>query len=129
MKSDVRHKCYYDNKASANPLVVNEYCYELHPKAHRHATKLPFRDYLWTEPYVVVKTLPNNNYLEQKFQTNLTQLLQRIKLRPFTSSKRLPDITVSPKDFQQDNEVTIQHDDLYALAWSETYKEYELHQQ
>ena len=63
MQAYVRHKRYYDRKASAHPLVVNDYCYALHPKAHSQATKLPFREYLWTGPYIVVKTLPNNNYL------------------------------------------------------------------
>ena len=63
MQAYVRHKRYYDRKAPANPLVVNDYCYALHPKAHSQATKLPFREYLWTGPYIVVKALPNNNYL------------------------------------------------------------------
>ena len=46
MQSYVRHKHYYDKKASANPLVVNDYCYALHPKAHIQTTKLPFREHL-----------------------------------------------------------------------------------
>ena len=123
MQAYVRHKRYYDRKASAHPLVVNDYCYALHPKAHSQATKLPFREYLWTGPYIVVKTLPNNNYLIRKLQTNFTQILHRIRLRPFASSQKLPDITVPPKDYQQDTEVTIQHDDLFAMAWEELYNE------
>ena len=123
MQAYVRHKRYYDRKASAHPLVVNDYCYALHPKAHSQATKLPFREYLWTGPYIVVKTLPNNNYLIRKLQTNFTQILHRIRLRPFASSRKLPDITVPPKDYQQDTEVTIQHDDLFAMAWEELYNE------
>ena len=122
MQAYVRHKVYYDKKASANPLVVNDYCYALHPKAHSQSTKLPFRDYLWTGPYIVVKTLPNNNYLLQKLQTKLTQILHRIRLRPFKITHKLPDISTPLKDFQQDNEVIIQHDDLYALAWQEHYQ-------
>ena len=122
MQAYVRHKRYYERKASANPLVVNDYCYALHPKAHSQATK-PFREYLWTGPYIVVKALPNNNYLIRKLQTNLTQILHRIRLRPFASSHKLPDISVSPKDFPQDTEVIIQHDDLFAMAWQELYQE------
>ena len=76
MQAYVRQKRYYERKASANPLVVNDYCYALHPKAHSQATKLPFREYLWTGPYIAVTTLPNNNYLIRK--TNLTQILRRI---------------------------------------------------
>ena len=121
MQAYVRHKFYYDKKASANLLVVNDCCYALHPKAHSQSTKLPYRDYLWTGPYIVVKTLPNNNYLVRKLQTNLTQIPHRIRLRPFKSTHKLPDISTPLKDFQQDNEVIIQHDDLYALAWQELY--------
>ena len=66
MQPYVRHKRYYDRKASAHPLVVNDYCYALHPKAHGQATKLLFREYLWTAPCIVVKTLPNKNYLIRK---------------------------------------------------------------
>ena len=122
MQAYVRHKHYYDKKASANPLVVNDYCYALHPKAHSQSTKLPLRDYFWTGRYIVVKTLPNNNYLVRKLQTNSTQILHRIRLRPFTSTHKLPDISTPPKKFQQDNEVATQHDDLYALAWLELYQ-------
>ena len=71
----------------------------------------------------MVKALPNNNYLIRKLQTNLTQILHGIRLRPFASSHKLPDISVSPKDFQQDTEVIIQHDDLFAMAWQELYQE------
>ena len=72
-QSYVRHKHFNDKKASTNPLVVNDYCYALHPKAHSQTTKLP---YIGTGPYIVVKTLPNNNYFFRKLQTNLTQILQ-----------------------------------------------------
>ena len=124
MQAYVRHKRYYDRKASAHPLVVNDYCYALHPKAYSQATKLLFRKYLWTGPKIVVKTLPNNNYLIRKLQMNLTQILHRIRLRPLASNHKLPDITVPPKDFQQDTEVAIQLDDLFAMAWEELYSEY-----
>ena len=122
MQAYVRHKLYYDKKSSANPLVGNDYCYAWHPKAHSQSTKLPFRDYLWTGPYVVVKTLPNINYLVRKLQTNLTQILHRIRLRPFKSTQKLTDISTPLKDFEQDNEVIIPHDDLFALAWQEFYQ-------
>ena len=71
----------------------------------------------------MVKALPNNNNLIRKLQTNLTQILHRIRLRPFASSHKLPDISVLPKDFEQDTEVIIQHDDLFAMAWQELYQE------
>ena len=122
IQSYVRHKHYYDKKASHQPFPWYDFCYVLHPKAHSQTTKLPFRDYRWTGPYIVVITLPNNNYLIRNLQTNLAQLLHRISLRPFKSNHKLPDISITPKDLQQDNEVAIQHDDLFALAWQENYR-------
>ena len=43
MQSYIRYKQYYDKKANAHPLHVNEYCYALHPKANTQGTKIPFR--------------------------------------------------------------------------------------
>ena len=57
MQSYIRYKQYYDKKASAHPLHVNEYCYALHPEANTQGTKITFREYLWTGPYNVVKVL------------------------------------------------------------------------
>ena len=122
--SYVRRGHFYNRKASANPSVVNDYCNALHPKAHSQTTKLLFRE--WTGPYIVVKTLPNTNYIFRKLEIYLTKILLRIQQWPFTSSKRLPDITVQPKDFQQNSEVAIEHSGLYAMSWQETYEDYEL---
>ena len=73
------------------------------------------------------QTPPNNKYLIRKLQTNLTQILHRIRLRSFASSHKLPDISVPPKGFQQDTEVAIQHDDLFAIAWQELNQERPTH--
>ena len=124
LHSYIRYKQYYDRKAAAHPLVTNDYCYALHPQANTQGTKLPFREYLWTGPFVVVKTLPNNNYLIRKLQTNKTQILHRIRLKPCPTRNRLPDIQVQTKDFQPDNGVEILHDDLYALAWQSGFEHF-----
>ena len=124
MQSYVRYKQYYDKKANAHPLNVNEYCYALHPKANTQGTKLPFKEYLWTGPYIIVKVLPNNNYLIRKLQTNYTQILHRIRLKPCPTDKSLPDKPVLPKDYTPDKEVDVFHDDLYAQAWQSNFDEY-----
>ena len=124
LHSYIRYKQYYDKKASAHPLAANDYCYALHPQANNQGSKLPFREYLWTGPFVVVKTLPNNNYLVRKLQTNKTQILHRIRLKPCPTKNRLPDIQVQTKDFQPDDEVEILHDDLYALAWQSGFEHF-----
>ena len=90
MQSYIRYKQYYDKKANAHPLHVNEHCYALHPRVNTQRTKLPFKEYLWTGPYIVVKVLPNNNYLIRKLQTNYTQILHRILLKSCSTDKPLP---------------------------------------
>ena len=124
MQSYVRYKQYYDKKANAHPLNVNEYCYALHPKANTQGTKLPFKEYPWTGPYIIVKVLPNNNYLIRKLQTNYTQILHRIHLKPCPTDKSLPDKPVLPKDYTPDKEVDVFHDNLYAQAWQSNFDEY-----
>ena len=124
LHSYIRHKQYYDKKASAHPLAVTDNCCALHPQANNHGSKLPFREYLWTEPFVVVKTLSNNDYLIRKLQTNKTQKLHRIRLKPCPTKDRLPDIQVQTKDFQHDNEVEILHDNLYTLAWQSVFEHF-----
>ena len=124
MQSYIRYKQYYDKKANAHPLHVNEYCYALHPKANTQGTKIPFTEYLWTGPYIVVKTLPNNNYLIRKLQTKFTQILHRIRLKPCPTDKPLPDKPVLPKEFIPDKEVDVFHDDLYAQAWQSNSEDF-----
>ena len=124
MQSYIRYKQYYDKKANAHPLHVNEYCYALHPRANTQGTKIPFKEYLWTGPYNVVKVLPNNNYLIRKLQTNYTQILHRIRLKPCPTDKPLPDKHILPKDYIPDKEVDVFHDDLYAQTWQSNSEDF-----
>ena len=124
MQSYIRYKQYYDKKASAHPLHVNEYCYALHPKANTQGTKITFREHLWTGPYNVVKVLPNNNYLIRKLQTKFTQIIHRIRLKPCPTDKPLLDKPVLPKDYIPDKEVDVFHDDLYAQAWQSNSEDF-----
>ena len=75
LHSYIRYKKYCERNASAHPLEVNEFCYALHPQANDQGSKIPFWEYLWTGPYIVVPTLPYNKYLIRKLQTNKTQTL------------------------------------------------------
>ena len=106
LHSYIRYKQYYDRKAAAHQLVANDYCYALHPQANTQGSQLPFREYLWTGPFVVVKTLPNNNYLIRKLQTNKTQILHRIRLKPcptknqtFRFKQRISNQTTKSKSY------------------------------
>ena len=69
MLSYLKYKKYYDRKASAAPLKVNDYCYILNPKADNQSTKFAFQDCIWTGPYIVIKILSNNNYTIRRLGT------------------------------------------------------------
>ena len=70
-----KYKRYYDKKATATPLKVNDYCYVLNPKADNHSLKLASKDCIWTGPYVVVKVLSTNNNVVKRTGTRYTQTL------------------------------------------------------
>ena len=72
----------------------------------------------------MVKPLLNNNYLIQKIQTNYTQILHRIRLKPCPTDKSLADKPVLPKDYIPDNEVDVFHDGLYAQARQSNSEEF-----
>ena len=46
-----------------------------------------------------------------------------MRLRQFTPRQLIPDIPVTPREWQPDPEVVITHDDLYARAWECEYDE------
>ena len=50
-------------------------------------------------------------------------MLHRIRLRQFTPRQFIPDIPITPGEWQPDPEVDIKHEDLYARAWECEYDE------
>ena len=117
MQSYLKFRRYYDKKATATPLKVNDYCYVLNPKADNQLMKFAFKDCIWTGPYIVVKVLSNNNYVVRRTGTRYTQTLHRIRLRLYAPNQRVPDVTVKVKDHLPDPEVKTTHFDWYAQAW------------
>ena len=123
MQAYIKHKTYYDKKANASKLKHTDYVVILQPKADRQGSKIPFTDLRLIGPYIIEKVLPNNNYLVRKIGTNKTQILQRMRLRQFTPRQPIPDIPITPCEWQPDPEVVITHDDLYGRAWECEYDE------
>ena len=95
--------------------------YILQPKADHQGSKIRFTDFRWIGPYIVEKVLPNNKYVVRKIGTNKTQIRHRMRLRQFTPRQPIPDIPVTPREWQPDPEIIIKHDDLYARAWECEY--------
>ena len=121
MQAYIKYKAYYDKKANASKLKQSDYVYILQPKADHQGSKIPFTDFRWIGPYIIEKVLPNNNYVVRKIGTKKTQILHRMRLRQFTPRQPIPDIPVTPREWQPDPEVTIKHDHLYARAWECEY--------
>ena len=124
MQSYLKYKEYYDRKAKAAPLQEKDYCFVLQPKADSQGSKKPFRDFRWIGPFVVQKTLPNNNYIVRRLNTNKTQILHRIRLKKFVPNAPLEDKYEEEK-LQPDEEIVIPQDDLYTISWEADF-EYEL---
>ena len=117
MQAYIKYKAYYDKKANASKLKQSDYVYILQPKADHQGSLIPFTDFRWIGPYIIEKVLPNNKYVVRKIGTNKTQILHRMRLRPFTPRQPKPDTPVRPCEWQPDPEVIIKHYDLYARAW------------
>ena len=121
MQAYIKYKAYYDKKANATKLKQSDYVYIFQPKADHQGRKIPFTDFRWIGPYIVEKVLPNKFYVVRKIGTNKTQILHRLRLRQFTPRQPVPDIPVTPREWQPDPEIINKHDDLYARAWECEY--------
>ena len=124
MQSYLKYKDYYDRKAKAAPLKAKDYCFLLQPKADKQASKIPFKEYRWTGPFVVQTVLSNDNYIVRRLNTNKTQRLHRIRLKKFVPNAPLEDKYDGEK-LQPDNEIVIPQDDLYSISWEVDF-EYDL---
>ena len=116
MQSYLKYKEYYDRKPKAAPLQEKDFCFVLQPKADTQGSKIPFRDFMWTGPFVVQKVLLNNNYIVCRLNTNKTQILHRILLKKFVPNTPLED-KYSKEKLQPDDEIIIPQDDLYTISW------------
>ena len=111
MQSYLKYKEHYDRKAKATPLQEKDFCFVLQPRADTQGSKIPFRDFRWTGPFVVQNVLPNNNYIVRRLNTNKTQILHRIRLKKFVQNVPLEDKYKEEK-LQPDESIIIPQDDL-----------------
>ena len=115
LQSYLKYKEYYDRKAKAAPLGENNYCFILQPIADHQGSKIPFREYRWTGPYIVEKALLNEKYTVRRLNSNKTQILHRIRLRKYEPNTVLQDIRPEG-NLQPDDEFIIPQDDLYFIT-------------
>ena len=123
LQAYIKHKAYYDKKANASKRKQTDYVWILELKADHQRRKILLTDFRWNGPYIIEKVLPNNNCLVRKFGVKKTQILQRMRLHQFTPRQPIPDIPITRRKWQPDQEVVIKHDDLYARAWECEYDE------
>ena len=123
MQSYLKYNEYYDRKAKAAPLRQNDYCFILQPIADHQGSKIPFREYRWTGPYIVEKILLNENYIVRKLNFNKTQILHRIRLRKYEPNTALQD-NRPEGNLQPDDEIIIPQDDLYVPTWETNFGEF-----
>ena len=122
MQSYLKYKEYYDRKAKAATLKQNDYCFILQPLDDHQGSKIPFREYRWTGPYIIAKVLPNENYIVRKLNSNKTQILHRIRLRKYEPNIVLEDVRPEG-NLHPDDEIIIPQDDLYVITWETNFGE------
>ena len=107
-----KYKAYYDRKAQAQPLKVGDYAFLLNPKYKDQSQKAQFKTFHWNGPYKVAKVLTNYNYIIRQVETNLTQCVNRIRLRKYTPNGEINDIEVQEKDYEAHSEAISDADTL-----------------
>ena len=90
-----KYKMYYDRKARAQPLKVNEFVFLLDPKYDSQRSKEECKTFHWKGPYKVMKVLSDSNYIIRKVGTHQTQCVHRMRLRLFKPEFPIDDIKVS----------------------------------
>ena len=90
-----KYKKYYDRKARAQPLKVNEFVFLLDPKYDSQRSKEEFKTFHWKGPHKMMKVLSDSNYIIRKVGTHQTQCVHRMRLRLFKPEFPIDDINVS----------------------------------
>ena len=99
----LKYKKYYDQKASAKPIPEKSFCLLLNPKLLEQSIVIASQVQKWLPLYKVEKVLTDSNYIIRKVNTNYTQCVHRIRLKPIKPSETPEDLEViNPANFQPD---------------------------
>ena len=100
----MKYKKYYDQKASAKPIPEKSFCLILNHKLLEQSTVIASQVQKWLPLYKVKKVLTDSNYIIRKVNTNNTQCVHRIRLKPIKPSESPEDLeVVNPVNFQPDS--------------------------
>ena len=99
----IRYKEYYDQKAKATPLRLHTYCLLLNPRLDNQQQKMNKMQPKWLALYRIEKKMANENYLIRETNTNNTQIVHRMRLRPYNPNHKITDLSdIKKENFQQD---------------------------
>ena len=93
-----KYRRYYDMKAQAKPLKLHSYCMILNPALTSTSDAVGKNRVKWIPTYRVEQVLTNNNYIVRKTNTNYTQCVHRIRLKPFTPHGEVEDLELVDRD-------------------------------
>ena len=103
ISSYLKYKKYYDRKANATPLKPKSNCLILDPKSTTQVAVMNKQQSRWIPLYRVEKVLTNANYIVRKTNTNYTQCIHRMRLRPVKPQYQVEDLEyVDPENFEAD---------------------------
>ena len=120
-----KYKSYYDRKAKAQPLKVNDLDFLLDPKYDSQACKEEFKTFHWKDPFKVMKVLSDRNYIIRKVGTFKTQCVHRIRLKFFKPEFPVKDVDIGNQAVCADMDRTEDSDifDSHIPRQSETHSE------
>ena len=101
-----KYKAYYDRKAKAQPLKVNDFVFLLDPKYDSQGCKEEFKTFHWKGPFKVMKVLSDSNYIIRKVGTFKTQCVHRIRLKIFKPEFPVKDVDIGIQPVYADTDRT-----------------------
>ena len=89
-----KYKAFYDRKAKAQPLEVNDLNFLLDPKYDSQGRKEEFKTFHWKGPFKVMNVLSDSNYIIRQVGTFKTQCVHCIRLKVFKPEFPVKDVDI-----------------------------------
>ena len=112
----IRHRAYNDKLAITSILRDWGYLYVLQQKADHHAYNTSLAFFRWVGHLNVANSLPKNNHLTWRVQTQEKEVVHRKGPWLFMPQERSLDEQSESQDWKPDPDVIVEHDDLYSSS-------------